>query len=109
MSICDLIIFSKFIFSGPSESQIFIMPSITEMRFPGGLPQNVNIRGHMNQKSIEMPKSSKKSEGFHSAAGLIRYFEAEEDVALKINPWMVVGLCVGLSVLVLIMDILFPT
>jgi preprotein translocase subunit Sec61beta len=56
-----------------------------------------------------MPKSSKKSEGFHSAAGLIRYFEAEEDVALKVNPWVVVGLCVGLSALVLIMTVVFPT
>ena len=56
-----------------------------------------------------MPKSSKKSEGFHSAAGLIRYFDAEEDVALKINPWVVVGLCVGISVFVLIMTVAFPT
>ncbi|MEM2838764.1 MAG: preprotein translocase subunit Sec61beta [Thermoplasmata archaeon] len=56
-----------------------------------------------------MPKSTKKSEGFHSAAGLIRYFDAEEDVALKINPWVVVGLCVGISVVVLIMTIAFPT
>lgn len=56
-----------------------------------------------------MPKSSKKSEGFHSAAGLIRYFEAEEDVAMKINPWIVVGLCIGLSAMVMIMAYLFPT
>lgn len=56
-----------------------------------------------------MPKSSKKSEGFHSAAGLIRYFDAEEDVAIKVNPWLVVGLCIGLSVLVLMVSALFPT
>ncbi|MDH4123932.1 MAG: preprotein translocase subunit Sec61beta [Thermoplasmata archaeon] len=56
-----------------------------------------------------MPKSSKKTEGFHSAAGLIRYFDAEEDVAIKINPWVVVGICVGLSAVVLIITALFPT
>jgi len=56
-----------------------------------------------------MPKSSKKSEGFHSAAGLIRYFDAEEDVALKMNPWIVVGLCIGLSAVIVIMSALFPT
>lgn len=32
----------------------------------------------------------KKGEGFHSAAGLIRYFDAEEETAPKINPWLVV-------------------
>lgn len=56
-----------------------------------------------------MPKSSKKNEGFHSAAGLIRYFDAEEDVALKINPWIVVGLCVTISAIVIIMTVAFPT
>ena len=58
---------------------------------------------------VSMPKSSKKTEGFHSAAGLIRYFDAEEDVAIKVNPWLVVGLCIGLSVLVLVVSALFPT
>jgi preprotein translocase subunit Sec61beta len=33
----------------------------------------------------------KKGEGFHSAAGLIRYFDAEEETAPKINPWLVVA------------------
>ena len=36
-----------------------------------------------------------KKEGFHSAAGLIRYFEAEDEKALKIHPWIVVGMCIG--------------
>jgi len=35
--------------------------------------------------------SKKKGEGFHSAAGLIRYFDAEEETAPKINPWLVVA------------------
>ncbi len=35
------------------------------------------------------PKKSKKGEGFHSAAGLIRYFDAEEETALKIDPRVV--------------------
>jgi preprotein translocase subunit Sec61beta len=55
-----------------------------------------------------MPKS-KKGEGFHSAAGLIRYFDQEDDKALKVNPWIVVGLCVGVSVLVLVLGALYPT
>ena len=55
-----------------------------------------------------MPKN-KKNEGFHSAAGLIRYFDSEDDKALKVNPWIVVGLCIGVSALVLILGAIYPT
>ncbi|MCJ2532367.1 MAG: preprotein translocase subunit Sec61beta [Candidatus Thermoplasmatota archaeon] len=52
---------------------------------------------------------NKKNEGFHSAAGLIRYFDAEDDKALKVSPWAVVGLCIAVSALVLILGTLYPT
>ncbi len=52
---------------------------------------------------------NKKNEGFHSAAGLIRYFDAEDDKALKVSPWVVVGFCIGVSALVLILGTLYPT
>ena len=48
-----------------------------------------------------MPKQ-KKGEGFHSAAGLIRYFDQEDEKALKVPPWFVVLLCVLMSAVVLI-------
>jgi preprotein translocase subunit Sec61beta len=51
---------------------------------------------------------NKKSEGFHSAAGLIRYFDSEDDKAFKINPWIVVGLCIGVSALVLVFTYAYP-
>ena len=49
------------------------------------------------------PKKGKKGEGFHSAAGLIRYFDAEEETALKIDPRVVV---VAGIVSVIILEIL---
>lgn len=52
---------------------------------------------------------SKKGDGFQSAAGLIRYFDSEDDKALKVNPWLVVGLCVAISVLVVALTAVFPT
>lgn len=55
-----------------------------------------------------MPKQ-KKGEGFHSAAGLIRYFDSEDEKALKIPPWFVVGLCIGVSAFVLIAGAIYPT
>ncbi|HEX7393041.1 MAG TPA: preprotein translocase subunit Sec61beta [Thermoplasmata archaeon] len=51
---------------------------------------------------------NKKNEGFHSAAGLIRYFDSEDDKALKVNPWIVVGLCIAVSALVLVLGAIFP-
>jgi preprotein translocase subunit Sec61beta len=53
--------------------------------------------------------AKKKSEGFQSAAGLIRYFDSEDSKALRINPWFVISAAVGLIVLVEIMRQLFPT
>ena len=32
-----------------------------------------------------------------------------DDKALKVNPWVVVGLCIGVSVLLLLLGALFPT
>lgn len=39
----------------------------------------------------------KKQEGFHSAAGLIRYFDAEEKTAFKIDPKVVILLALLLA------------
>ena len=47
----------------------------------------------------------KKGEGFHSAAGLIRYFDAEEKTSLKIPPWLVAAMCIGTIVIVTVIHI----
>ncbi|UCE73567.1 MAG: preprotein translocase subunit Sec61beta [Methanomassiliicoccales archaeon] len=52
------------------------------------------------------PKKSKKSEGFHSAAGLIRYFDSEEESALKLDPRLIVGLCIATVVIVEVINLL---
>jgi preprotein translocase subunit Sec61beta len=44
----------------------------------------------------------KKGEGFHSAAGLIRYFDAEEKSSLRIPPWVVVAMCISTMVILTI-------
>src|SRR2546428_4134825 len=49
-----------------------------------------------------------RDSGFHSAAGLIRYFDQEDEKALKVPPWIVVALCVGLSALVLYVTYTWP-
>ena len=50
----------------------------------------------------------KKSEGFHSAAGLIRYFDAEDEKAIKINPWLVAAMCISIVVIIEILKVRYP-
>jgi preprotein translocase subunit Sec61beta len=41
-----------------------------------------------------------KGEGFHSSAGLIRYFDAEEKSAIKIPPWFVVAMSIATMIII---------
>ena len=52
--------------------------------------------------------AKKKGAGFQSAAGLIRYFDQEDDKALKVPPWLVVGLAVGSIIFVSLAAIIWP-
>jgi preprotein translocase subunit Sec61beta len=45
-----------------------------------------------------MPES--KNRGFSSAAGLIQYYDMEETKAVKIPPFIIIGLGIGVSILV---------
>lgn len=52
---------------------------------------------------------AKKNEGgFQSQAGLVRYFDTENDKSLKLSPKLVVGIAIGISVVVLVLNILVP-
>jgi preprotein translocase subunit Sec61beta len=46
-----------------------------------------------------------KGEGFHSSAGLIRYYDAEETSAVKIPPWFVYVMSVATIIIVTIAHI----
>lgn len=54
-----------------------------------------------------MPKE-KKGSGFQSAAGLIRYFDSEDEKALKVSPYIVIGLIVSTIVIVSLLGVIFP-
>ena len=47
----------------------------------------------------------KKGEGFHSSAGLIRYFDAEEKLSLRIPPWFVIVMCIATIVILSVVHI----
>ncbi|OYT30003.1 preprotein translocase subunit Sec61beta [Thermoplasmatales archaeon ex4572_165] len=44
--------------------------------------------------------AKKKNEGFHSSAGLIRYYDAEEKSALQIPPWFVIALSIATMIVI---------
>jgi preprotein translocase subunit Sec61beta len=46
--------------------------------------------------------NEKRGEGFHSAAGLIRYFDQEDEKAIKIPPWFVVAFGIGIAAAVVV-------
>ncbi|TLZ64164.1 MAG: preprotein translocase subunit Sec61beta [Methanobacteriota archaeon] len=52
--------------------------------------------------------AQKKNEGFHSAAGLIRYFDQEDEKALKVPPWAVVALAVIITAIIFIAQWQWP-
>ena len=54
------------------------------------------------------PRKEKKKEGFHSAAGLIRYFDAEDSKALKIDPRAVIGIAIATVIIVELMRFYYP-
>jgi preprotein translocase subunit Sec61beta len=47
--------------------------------------------------------------GFQSSAGLIRYFDSEDEKSIKIHPYYIVGLAVGVSAIVIACNWLWPT
>ena len=52
--------------------------------------------------------AKQKGEGFHSAAGLIRYFDAEEKTSLRIPPWLVVAMCLATIIIVSAIHVMYP-
>ena len=52
--------------------------------------------------------AKKNDGGFQSQAGLVRYFDTENDKSLKISPKLVLAIAVGFSVAVIILNTFFP-
>jgi len=52
---------------------------------------------------------AKKNEGgFASSAGLMRYFDTEDDRGIKINPRIVIGAAIAFTVFILLLPVFFP-
>ena len=60
--------------------------------------------------SFDRPAMAKEKmgAGFQSAAGLIRYFDAEDETALKIPPYAIIAMMVATIVLIYVFGVLYP-
>ena len=52
--------------------------------------------------------AKKNDSGFQSSAGLMRYFDTENEKGLKISPKAVIGFAIALTVIVLLLNIVVP-
>ena len=50
-----------------------------------------------------MPADAKRT-GFHSAAGLIQYYDMEETRSLKLDPYIVLTLGLGAAILIEVLN-----
>lgn len=49
-----------------------------------------------------------KGESFSSSAGLMRYFDSEDDKGIKIGPRTVIALAIAFTVLILVLPVFLP-
>lgn len=52
--------------------------------------------------------AKKNDTGFQSSAGLMRYFDTENEKGVRIGPRTVIGLAVALIVIVVLLQVFFP-
>ncbi len=52
--------------------------------------------------------AKKKNEGFQSSAGLVRYFDTDDDKSPKISPYYIIGFAIVLSIAVLVANSVWP-
>lgn len=52
--------------------------------------------------------AKKNDTGFQSSAGLMRYFDTENQKGIRISPRTVIGLAIGLIVIVMLLGVFVP-
>ncbi len=52
--------------------------------------------------------AKKNDSGFQSSAGLMRYFDTENEKGIRISPRTVIGIAIGLVVVLLLLDTFAP-
>jgi preprotein translocase subunit Sec61beta len=57
---------------------------------------------------MRLSMAKKNDGGFQSQAGLVRYFDTENDKSIKISPRAVIAIAIGFVVVVLLLQTFAP-
>lgn len=60
------------------------------------------------QDALSITMADKEKSGFQSSAGLIRYFDTEDEKSIKLNPYIIIGLAVVTIIVVTAAGYLWP-
>lgn len=52
--------------------------------------------------------AKKNENNFASSAGLMRYFDTEDDKGIRLSPKIVIGVAIAFTVFILILPVFFP-
>lgn len=52
--------------------------------------------------------AKEKNSTFASSAGLMRYFDTEDDKGIRFGPKVVIGFAIAFSVFILVLPVFFP-
>ena len=52
--------------------------------------------------------AKEKGEGFSSSAGLMRYFDSEDNKGIKLGPKVVVGAAIVFTIIILCLPVFWP-
>ncbi|MDR0887819.1 MAG: preprotein translocase subunit Sec61beta [Candidatus Methanoplasma sp.] len=52
--------------------------------------------------------AKKENNSFQSSAGLMRYFDTEDDKGIKVSPKLVIGVAIVFTVFILVLPVFFP-
>ncbi len=52
--------------------------------------------------------AKKNDTGFQSSAGLMRYFDTENEKGIRVGPRTVIGIAIGLIVIILLLNTFAP-
>lgn len=57
---------------------------------------------------MSVPMAKDKADGFSSSAGLMRYFDSEDNKGIKLGPKVVVAIAVVFTVAILCLPVFWP-
>lgn len=52
--------------------------------------------------------AKEKSDGFSSSAGLMRYFDSEDNKGIKVSPKVVLGIAIVFTAIILCLPVFWP-